>query len=248
MRLAIVSSAGKQRGEVFAWMLANEKLRSTAHGKRILGGLASQIGAANQADALAALVKALDELPASDAALGKDLMKQLMSKLPPAGRTRIQQAGKAGALFKELLASARLVASDKKKPATERAAAARTLSLADFKEVQPILAELLTFRQPEAVQRAALEALARFDQPKVPALVLAAWPGLSPKVRATAAETLFARPAWTLALLDAVERGKIKTGEIDPRASRSCRRAPIRRSAAGRQRCSRRTSCRSGRM
>jgi putative heme-binding domain-containing protein len=46
--------------------------------------------------------------------------------------------------------------------------------------------------------------------------VLAAWPGLSPQVRATAAETLFARPAWIAAFLDAVEQGKVKTGEVDP--------------------------------
>ena len=216
MQLAILTSAGKQAGEIFALMLANPKLRTTAHGKMLLGGLAGQIGAANQADGIAALVKALDELPVSEAALGKQLMRQLMTKLPPAGRNKIAQAGKAGTLFNELLASARQTASDNQKPAAERATAARTLSLAEFADVQPILAELLTFRQPEAVQRAALEALARFDQPKVPALVLTAWPGLSPKVRATAAETLFGRPAWTLALLDAVEQGKIKTGEIDP--------------------------------
>jgi putative heme-binding domain-containing protein len=46
--------------------------------------------------------------------------------------------------------------------------------------------------------------------------VIDAWPSLSPQVRATAAETLFARPASIHAFLDAVEKGKIKTGEIDP--------------------------------
>lgn len=92
----------------------------------------------------------------------------------------------------------------------------RTLGLADFDQIEPTLRGLLTFRQPEAVQRAALETLVRFDQAKVPALVLEAWPGLSPQVRTTAAETLFARPAWIGAFLDAVEQGKIKTGEVDP--------------------------------
>jgi len=39
---------------------------------------------------------------------------------------------------------------------------------------------------------------------------------LSPQVRASAAETLFARPASIHTFLDAVEKGKVKTGEIDP--------------------------------
>jgi putative membrane-bound dehydrogenase-like protein len=216
MRLAILTSAGDHAGAIFALMLAKSNLGSTTHGKLLLAGLAGQIGAANKADSLAALVKALDELPAGETALGKDLMKQLMSKLPPAARSKIEKAGKAGALFTELLTQASKVAADAKHPAAERAAAARTLSLAKFEQVQGLLGDLLTFRQPEAVQRAALESLARFDQPRVPALVLAAWPGLSPQVRATAAETLFARPAWIGAFLDAVEQGKVKTGEVDP--------------------------------
>jgi putative membrane-bound dehydrogenase-like protein len=216
MRLAILTSAGERAGTVFSLMLTNQKLRQTGHGKVLLGALASQIGAANRADGLAELVKAIDEMPADEAALGKDLMKQLMTKLPPAARSKIEKAGKAGALFTELLTQASKVAADAKQPAAERAAAARTLSLAKFEQVQNLLGNLLSFRQPEAVQRAALESLARFDQPKVPALVLAAWPGLSPQVRATAAETLFARPAWIGAFLDAVEQGKVKTGEVDP--------------------------------
>ena len=86
-------------------------------------------------------------------------MKQLMTKLPPAARTKIEKAGKAGTLFNELLTQARQVAADEKQQPAERAAAARTLSLAEFGPVQGLLGELLTFRQPEVVQRAALESL-----------------------------------------------------------------------------------------
>jgi putative membrane-bound dehydrogenase-like protein len=216
MRLAILTSARARAGDIFAMMLANPKLRGSQHGMQVLGALAAQIGVGNQADAITGLAKALDELPAADATLGKDLMRQFMTRLPPAARNKIEKAGKAGTLFKELLASARQTANDEKRSAADRAAAARTLTLADFDEVRGILGDMLTFRQPEVVQRAALESLARFDRPQVPALVLEAWPSFSPQVRATAAETLFSRPAWTGALLDAVEAGKVKTGEIDP--------------------------------
>jgi putative heme-binding domain-containing protein len=66
------------------------------------------------------------------------------------------------------------------------------------------------------VQQAALETLARCDDTGVPRLVLAAWPGLSPQLRATAAETLFSRPAWVAAFLDAVAKGEVKPGDVDP--------------------------------
>jgi putative heme-binding domain-containing protein len=95
-------------------------------------------------------------------------------------------------------------------------AAVRTLGLAPFAEVRGLFQELLRLRQPQPVQAAALETLARFDAPGVPALVIEAWPGLSPQQRATAAETLFSRPAWITAFLDAVERGQVGRGDVDP--------------------------------
>ncbi len=39
---------------------------------------------------------------------------------------------------------------------------------------------------------------------------------MSPKLRATAAEALFSRPAWLNALLDAVEKGTIARADLDP--------------------------------
>jgi putative heme-binding domain-containing protein len=85
-----------------------------------------------------------------------------------------------------------------------------------FAEVRPLFVELLKLRQPSLVQTAALETLAQFHQPAVAEMLLDAWPGLSPSLRATAAETLFARSAWVKAFLDAVERGKVSPGDVDP--------------------------------
>src|SRR5262249_1724450 len=55
----------------------------------------------------------------------------------------------------------------------------------------------------------------RFDDPRVAATLLQAWRGLSPQLRATAAEALFARPAWLGAFLDAVEQGSVGRGDLD---------------------------------
>jgi len=61
-----------------------------------------------------------------------------------------------------------------------------------------------------------METLAVFDDSDVPPLILEAWPSLSPKLRATAAETLFSRPAWIQAFLEAAEKDKIGRGDVDP--------------------------------
>lgn len=217
-RLAILTSAGDCGGEVFRSLIADKGVRGTAHGKALLAGLAVQIGAANRANDVAAVVKALDELPDSEKALAQEVVRSLVSRQPAAGRDKLSGAagGKAGAILADLLRDARKAAADDKRPPTERAAAVRTLGLAPFAEARDLFADCLKPRQPQPVQAAALETLARFDDKGVPALVLAAWPGLSPQLRATAAETLFARPAWVGTFLDAVEAGKVKPGDVDP--------------------------------
>ena len=66
------------------------------------------------------------------------------------------------------------------------------------------------------MQAEAIETLARFDDPRVPAILLRGWPQMSPKLRTTAAEALFSRPAWVNAFLDAVEKGTIARADLDP--------------------------------
>ncbi len=95
-------------------------------------------------------------------------------------------------------------------------AAVRALRFAALPEVEGPLAELLAPRQPADVQAAAIETLARFDDPRVPSRLLGAWPQMSPRLRATATEALSSRPAWLNALLDAVEKGTIARADLDP--------------------------------
>lgn len=213
MRLAILTSAHGRRGDLFRRFAADDKLRASAGSQALLLALAGQIGAANQPNDLGDFVATIERLPQTDA---EPLMKSLMKSLPAKSRDRITKAGKSGELFKQLVADALKTSGDEKQLVAERVSAVRTLGLAEFDKVKPNFAEFLKFKQPEAVQKAALETLVRFDQAGVPDLVITAWPSLSPQVRVTAAEALFARPAWIHTFLDAVEKGTIKTGEVDP--------------------------------
>jgi putative heme-binding domain-containing protein len=91
----------------------------------------------------------------------------------------------------------------------------RTLATANLADLKDLFAELLQSRQPQPVQAAVLETLARFDSPDVPPLVIAAWPSHTPQLRATAVETLLTRPKWIAAFLDAVERQTIARADLD---------------------------------
>jgi len=213
MRLAILTSAHGRRGELFRLLASDDGLRQRADGKQMLSALATQIGAANQANELGDFLAVLDKLPAQD---GRDLMTSLMSKLPAKSRDRIKSSAKSAEIFKQLVGDALKTSADEKQPVVERVAAVRTLGLAEFGSVKANFGEFLKFRQPEAVQKAALETLTRFEQSDAAGLIIDAWPSLSPQVRITAAETLFARTPSIHAFLDAVEKGTIKTGEIDP--------------------------------
>ena len=213
MRLAILTSAYARRGELIRRMLPNDTFDEEPERRLLVNAIVVQIGAANQPNEIADVLSVIDKLPAPE---GRELMASLLTKLPAKSRERITKAGKSSELFKELVNDALKISADDKQAVGERVSAVRTLGLAEFAKVKPNFTELLKFRQPEAVQKAALETLARFEQPAVAETIVAAWPSLSPQVRATAAETLFARATSIQTFLDAVEKGTIKTGEIDP--------------------------------
>jgi putative heme-binding domain-containing protein len=58
-------------------------------------------------------------------------------------------------------------------------------------------------------------ALDHVPDPEVGTLLVQAWPRLTPRLRAAAADALFARPARVAALLDAVEHEKIPSSDLD---------------------------------
>jgi putative heme-binding domain-containing protein len=141
-----------------------------------------------------------------------------VKKLPANGREQFGRlaGGKAGTILAELLLDAQVIAPNANRDVADRVAAVRILELTSFIANKGLFQELLQVRQPQEVQAAALETLARFDLPAVAALVLESWPGLSPRLRARAVEVLFSRSAWIAAFLDAVEQGKIGRGDVDP--------------------------------
>lgn len=216
-RLAILSSTHDRAGGLFRLLIADREFRAQASGRALLGSLAAQIGMGGRADEVAEVMKGMHALAESESGLSQAVFRSLLSK-PSTTLKKMRdgwESGKMALVLAKMIVEARNAAIDEKGRLPERLEAVRTLGLGAFSQVRGVFPELLQLRQPPPVQAAALETLGRFDQPEIADLVIAAWPGLSPALRATAAETLFSRPKWIGAFLDAVEQKKIGGGDID---------------------------------
>jgi putative heme-binding domain-containing protein len=218
VRLALLSAVSPSAGDVFGRLAADSGFRATAHGRTFLTALAGQTDLAARREGLALVLKALDGPLAGDPDLTRDVVLGVLGRMPGGEPARLlaSRSDRARAILATVLADARSTAVDPKKRAQARAAAVRSLRFAVFADVQSLFAELLGSRQPPEVQTAAVETLARFDDAGVPLLLLQAWGGMSPGLRATAAEALFARAAWIGAFLDAVEQGRVGRGDVEP--------------------------------
>ena len=73
-------------------------------------------------------------------------------------------------------------------------------------DLLPLLRSLLTDR---AVRGPALRGLASYSDPATPALILEHYASLTDAEKADAVATLASRPAYALALLDAMEKGRV---------------------------------------
>ncbi|MFO0801918.1 MAG: PVC-type heme-binding CxxCH protein [Gemmataceae bacterium] len=224
VRFALLCSMNDRGAKVFAELLADEKYRSSETGKAFLLALASQIAAANRTEETSIVLKSLGSL--ADKSLARTLVQAFASGLPPAVRGKFASTGDAAKLLAELVADARKVAADEKASDANRAAAIRTLGLAPFADVKELLRASLGVRQPVPVQVAALQTLATFDSSEVPAVVIAAWPGMSPQIRTTAVETLLTRSTGVIAFLDAVEKGTIRPTDLDPARVKLLQQSP----------------------
>jgi putative heme-binding domain-containing protein len=127
-----------------------------------------------------------------------------------------------------LVKDAVVTARDGRRPAAERVAALTDLQMLPYRDAAPVLADALHPTEPPAVQLAALEALARFGDEAVPGLVLAAWPAMTPQVRATATEVLLSRNNWVTAFLDAVESKAVARADLDPTRVLLLQKSPAR--------------------
>ncbi len=138
-------------------------------------------------------------------------------------------------ILNDILVTARKRAADEQQPSAARVDAIRLLALGDYQASAEVLAALLSNRQGQDAQSAAVATLAKFSDPAIAGVLLEAWPSLSPRLRAETIEAIFSRGPWLTALVEAAERGTFNLGDLEParlKALESHPNADLRKRAA----------------
>lgn len=218
VRVAVLSSLGQGAGDALADIASDASFRESQPGNELLGSLAAQIGKQRRDEDIAELLKTLPALSKEGAPALQTIVQRLAARegTPLAQQVAAATGGKAEELMQSLRASAAKTAADESAPLKDRVAAALQLRLGRFADQRDLLGTLLTPTAPTDLQAAALATLASFDAADVADFVLARYAALSPRLKAQATDVLLSRPAWTVALLAAIEAGNISSGDIDP--------------------------------
>ena len=180
--------------------------------KRCVAFVAGLKDANSREKALDGLAVALDgrtvDAPDGWAALQAALVKENDPKLVPL-------VNKLAVSFRDPAAVKRAVAAATGAgPADARAEAVRQLGQLKVAETLPVVLDRLRKDPDAAVRAEAARALAAFDDPKVPAELVAAWKDLPPAARPDVVNTLASRKEWARALLEAMAAGKIDRAAV----------------------------------
>jgi putative heme-binding domain-containing protein len=140
----------------------------------------------------------------------------------------------AAGRVREILDEAAAAARDEKADNARRIAAIGLLGFDTFERVQASLVAALNPRQPQPLQLAAVRTLSAYGDRRVAALLLAPWKMYTPPVRREALEALLSRADRVPALLDALDAGDVRRGdiEVDRRAQLIQHRDPAIRERA----------------
>ena len=149
---------------------------------------------------------------AENAAIAFETVAALADGLRQAGSSleRVDNQGRVDALF----AKARESVADRAAPAEIRVAAARALGWAEEGGARSALLPLLDGREPQALQLAALDSLARFSREEIGKELVERWPTFTPRLRSEAIKTLLRRSVFTFALLDGLRNGVIRRADL----------------------------------
>ena len=239
LRAAVLSSAGDQPLDIFRKASEGEKGRGD---DAFLAESAGVIGSRLDPGEIAGLLDSIARLPGNGAARAlrglaggikrrgkKDLdipaAREALAMLRSSTADDVRSAaGEVGSLIRvltpeerrALLVGATAAVLDENRPGKERERAIEALGSIDSAEVIATLGGLLHPRTPEPLQLAALGALDGQSSPEVVRVLADTWKGLTPGMRAKAAETALGRKERLGPLLEAIRAGKIPADAFDP--------------------------------
>ena len=236
IRLAVLSALGEGAGRVLALLAAEESVGTSRAGRELVASLAAQIGRQQRPDDLDAVVELLSKLVHVRSPLAALILERLAARPGTPLAARLEQAtgGHAQELIQTLVAESARRVADASLPLPTRLAALDSLRLARWEDHGELLTALLDPQNPLELQTAVLATMGAMDHPGVAQAILARLPQMGPAVKGRATDLLLSRPAWTMALLDAIEQGHLPVAELDPARLKllaSHRQAAIRQRA-----------------
>ncbi len=218
LETAVLSSLSEGSGQLFAKLVQNPTFKSEAAAK-FLAILATQIGQQNRASDIDLAIQQMASLPLSNASFTLPVIGSLTANRSLKGHY-LQQLSQQGHLAQldelkvRLVRAAGETAVDETLAVSERVAAINSMRFGTLEPVSKSLVGLISNRQPHLVSQAAIETLGSFNSPMTAKPLLAAWDQLSPKLRATATEVLFARNDRLTLLFDSVDADQISLADI----------------------------------
>ncbi|HEY1068100.1 MAG TPA: HEAT repeat domain-containing protein, partial [Pirellulales bacterium] len=223
-RLAVASSSGGRTGKLVAALLADAPgFSGDARPERVrfVQELSELIGSAREPAEVGAVIDALTNRDAVWLRAGLIGLSEGVSR--------------RGASFSAFLATlpggadrAITALTDATKPAIDpqaspddRLAAVRLLGHSSWGAAGTALKRLLADEETSfELALAAVQALAAHPQSEVAVALLGKWPAATPALRGAVLDALLRRGEWTTALLDAIESGAVRPGDVDPTRAR----------------------------
>jgi putative membrane-bound dehydrogenase-like protein len=214
MHVAVLTSLAQGTGEVFASLVADTSVTASAGGQSFLREMLRLIGSRNKGRELLTALNFLDSV--KDRRLAFAYLSALADGLNRADVPLALFQSRLQPLIDHAMASVR----DRQTSEEMRVQAIELLGLTAAKSgLAATLLALLTANEPRAVQSAALAALNRLDPPDLAESVIQRWPRLTPLQRREVLPVLLARPQRAMALVTAVQQGKVLRSELTPTQS-----------------------------
>jgi putative membrane-bound dehydrogenase-like protein len=222
VRAASLNSLATGAGEMFTTLASDSTVCQTPGGQTFLRELVRVMAAQNQPQELGRLIRLLQE--AQRPALRLSLANAFAEGLALAGSSlaKVDPEGLLGPLFKQADTLARKPTAAEE----ERVLAIQFLSAAPFDRAGELLLALLDAEGAPAVQLAAINAVARFDEPRVAAALLKHWPVFTPRLREATLNALLQRPTRIAALFQAIEAEALRPTDLSPAQRDFLRRRP----------------------
>ncbi len=219
IRTAILSSASATAEQLLAELLRPASLndQNAAAVNSMIAQLVQVVGSRNQPEEVQRTLDAIAESEVVRNSAGVSLLSSLGEGLKRSGgQLRADSGNSAGSVWlREVLTRMENTAADAQASVDARAFAVSMLSCGPSERHREIFVQLLSVDQPEALQLAAVRALADDPDGQIPALLLERWPTFLPEVRKAALNALLSREAGTLALLESAADQTVSVADIE---------------------------------